>query len=356
MAKSNAAASETPDRLLTRAARSRFRAMKSLVTGSTGFIGSHVAEILKARGHDVRLLVRDEKRLFPELKQGYEIVKGDVTQSPEQLQKAVDGCDYVFHVAGLIKGRTQKEFDRVNAYGTKNLCEAIKLNKQQVFRFLLVSSLAAIGPAEDSRHVVKEDDIPHPQTFYGRSKLLGEKFARLYDMPLTIVRPPAVYGPRDTGILEFFQWMSKGWAIQLGNEEHVFSMIHGLDLSRGIVEAALHENTVGEAFFLADKEPYPMSYTMAALREILKPSRNRTLKTPIWLAKSYARLIDFVQWITRKPLLPNSDKMRELLPLYWVCSPEKAKATFGFETKIPFIEGLKQTAEFYIKEGWIKVR
>ncbi len=331
--------------------------MKSLVTGATGFIGSHVAEMLKARGHDVRLLVRDEKRLFPELKQGYEVFKGDISDSAEKLQKAVDGCDYVFHVAGLLKGRNQKEFNRVNAYGTRNLCEAVKLNKQQLLRFLLVSSLAAIGPSEDSRHHVREDDIPHPQTFYGRSKLLGEKFARTYtDMPLTIIRPPAVYGPRDTGILEFFQWMASGYAIQLGSEEHVFSMIHGKDLSRGIIEAALHEDTVGEAFFLADKDCYPMSWTMAMLREILKPTRNRTLKSPIWAAKAFARVNDILQWITGKPRITNSDKMRELLPLYWVCTAEKAKQVFGFETKIGIMEGLRETADFYIKEGWIKVK
>ena len=332
--------------------------MKSLVTGATGFIGSHVAEMLKARGHDVRLLVRDERRLFPELRQGYEIHKGDIADSAEKLTAAVAGCDYIFHVAGLIKGRTQAEFNRINAYGTRNLCEAVKLAKQPLLRFLLVSSLAAVGPSEDSRHYVSETDIPHPQTFYGRSKLLGEKFARLYepDLPLTIIRTPAVYGPRDTGILEFFQFMAKGYAIQLGSEEHVFSMIHGKDLARGIIEAALHENTVGQAYFLADPEPYPMSWTMALLRDILKPTKNRTLKSPIWLAKAYARVLDVVQWVTRKPLLPNSDKMRELLPLYWVCSAAKAKEEFGFESKIGIVEGLRETAAFYIKEGWIKVR
>jgi len=302
--------------------------------------------------------VRDERRLFPELRQGYEIHKGDIADSAEKLTAAVAGCDYIFHVAGLIKGRTQAEFNRINAYGTRNLCEAVKLAKQPLLRFLLVSSLAAVGPSEDSRHYVSETDIPHPQTFYGRSKLLGEKFARLYepDLPLTIIRPPAVYGPRDTGILEFFQFMAKGYAIQLGSEEHVFSMIHGKDLARGIIEAALHENTVGQAYFLADPEPYPMSWTMALLRDILKPTKNRTLKSPIWLAKAYARVLDVVQWVTRKPLLPNSDKMRELLPLYWVCSAAKAKEEFGFESKIGIVEGLRETAAFYIKEGWIKVR
>jgi nucleoside-diphosphate-sugar epimerase len=304
--------------------------MRSLVTGATGFIGSHVAEILKDRGHSVRLLVRDEKRLFPELQQGYEVVRGDVTQSPAELQKAVEGCDYVFHVAGLLKGRTQHDFNRVNATGTKNLCQAIVAGKVDVMRMVLVSSLAAIG----------------------------ERYAREFEtnFPLTIIRPPAVYGPRDTGILEFFKFMAKGYSLQFGEKEKVFSMIHGRDLARGIVESAMHDATVGQAFFLADPEPYPMGWTMALLRETLKPSKNKVLSPPIWLAKMFARTNDIIQFITRRPMLPNSDKMRELLPPYWVCSADKARQVFNFESKIPIREGLAETADWYIKNGWIKVR
>ena len=333
--------------------------MQSLVTGSTGFIGSHVAEILKARGHDVRLLVRSHTFFFFKQKTAYEIVKGDVTQKPEELAKAVEGADYIFHIAGLIKGRTQKHFNAVNAYGTRNLLQAIRnADNSEIMRFVLCSSLAAVGPCEDSRHVIDEQSLPHPQTYYGRSKLLGEKFAGQFmkDFPITIIRPPAVYGPRDTGILEFFQWMAKGYSLQFGEDERVFSMIHGLDLARGLVEAAMHESTVGETFFLTDPEPYHLSWTMELVRDALKPSKNRMMKPPVWLAKSYARFIDVMQWITRRPMLPNSDKMRELLPLYWVCSGQKAKDTFGFEPQIKAEDGIRETAEWYIKEGWIKVK
>lgn len=332
--------------------------MRSLVTGATGFIGSHVAEILKSRGHDVRLLVRNEKRLFPELREGYDIVKGDVTQTADELRKAVEGVDYIFHVAGLIKGRTQNDFNRVNATGTQNLLEAVEAARNDTMRFVLVSSLAAIGPSEDSRHVIDETSIPHPVTFYGRSKLLGEKLAmRFRDrVPVTIVRPPAVYGPRDTGILEFFKWMAKGYSLQFGAQEKCFSMIHGRDLARGIVESAMHESTVGEAFFLTDPEPYSMSWTMQLLRHTLKPSKDKVMNPPVWLAKAFARVNDIIQFITRKPMLPNSDKMRELLPPYWVCSGAKAKEVFGFEPEIKFEDGLKETADWYIKEGWIKVK
>jgi nucleoside-diphosphate-sugar epimerase len=332
--------------------------MKSLVTGSTGFIGSHLAELLKAAGHDVRLLVRNEKRLFPELREGYEIVKGDVTQPPEDLKDAVAGCDYVFHVAGLIKGRKQAEFNAVNAYGTRNMLEAVKLAGTTPKRFVLCSSLAAIGPGEDSRDVITEDRLPHPVTFYGRSKLLGEKFAGLYmdELPISIIRPPAVYGPRDTGILEFFQFMAKGYSLQLGNKEKVFSMIHGRDVARGMMECAAHEATIGETFFLTNPEPYPMSWTMELLREIMKPSRNKMLKAPEWVFKAFARFNDVVQVITRRPMLPNSDKARELLPPFWVCSGEKAEKVFGYKPQIDIREGLKETSDWYEKEGLIKIK
>lgn len=332
--------------------------MRSLVTGATGFIGSHVAEILKERGHTVRLLVRNETRLYPELREGYDIVKGTLAQSPDELAKLVEGVDYVFHIAGLIKGRTQREFNAVNAEGTRKLLQAVTQTGSELMRFVLVSSLAAIGPSEDSRHFIAEDSVPHPVTFYGRSKLLGEKLAMQFadKVPLTIIRPPAVYGPRDTGILEFFQFMAKGYALQFGSQEKSFSMIHGRDLARGIVESAMHDGAIGEAFFLTDPEPYSMSWTMQLLRDTLQPRKNKTLAPPVWLAKGFARFNDILQFITRKPRLPNSDKMRELLPPYWMCSGDKAKEVFDFEPEISIEDGLKETADWYIKNGWIKVK
>ncbi|MCF6227363.1 MAG: NAD-dependent epimerase/dehydratase family protein [Planctomycetes bacterium] len=332
--------------------------MKSLVTGATGFIGSFVAEMLKERGHDVRLLVRSEKRLRENFKDGYEIIQGDVTQSPEDLTKAIEGCDYIFHVAGLIKGRTQNDFNKVNTVGTRNLCEAVKIAGSKAKRFLLVSSQAAIGPSHDRRHIVNEETHPSPVTFYGRSKLLGEICTHEYadEFPVTIVRPPAVYGPRDTGFLELFEYMAKGLAMRIGRREQVFSLIHGKDLARGCIEAALSDKTVNETYFLSAERPITLTEMNAVSREVLKPSKNKTFVAPVWVAKAFARWNDFLQIVTRKPRLPNSDKMQDLLQQYWICTSAKAKKDFGFETQISFKEGMQETADFYRDEGWIKVR
>ena len=331
--------------------------MKALVTGATGFVGSHVAEVLRERGIDVRLLVRDESRLAPELRAGFEIVKGDVTQPPEALKDAVQGCDCVFHVAGLIRGRTQADFDRVNAEGTRNMAQAARL-AGGVKRLVAVSSQAAVGPSDHAQDLVIEDREPRPVTFYGHSKLKGEQIAREHeqDFEVTIVRPPVVYGPRDTATLEFFKWMSKGYSLEFGAPDKAFSTIHGRDLARGIVEAALHEAAAGETFFLTDAQPYRMDKVMELLRDILKPTRNRTMNPPVWLAKTFARINDVIQVITRRPMLPNSDKMKELLPPYWLCSGEKARTIIGFTSQIDIRTGLAQTAEWYLKQGWITVR
>lgn len=331
--------------------------MKALVTGATGFVGSHLAEVLRERGLDVRLLVRSEARLAPELRSGFEIIKGDVTQPAAELRKAAEGCEYVFHVAGLIRGRTQADFDAVNAEGTRNICEAVKL-AGGAKRVLCVSSQAAAGPSNDANDLVGEDREPKPVTFYGRSKLKGEQIAREYmkEYAVTIVRPPVVYGPRDTATLEFFKWMSKGYSLRFGNPDKAFSMIHGRDLARGIADAAMHEAAASETFFVTDAEPYRMERIMELLREILKPSKNRTMNPPVWLAKAFARINDIIQVITRRPMLPNSDKMKELLPPYWLCSNEKAKRVFGFESQINVRDGLAETGEWYLKQAWIRVR
>jgi nucleoside-diphosphate-sugar epimerase len=331
--------------------------MKALVTGATGFVGSHVAEVLKAQGHDVRLLVRNEKRLYPELREGYDIVTGDITQTPDELARAVEGVDWVLHVAGLIKGRSQAEFNRVNAHGTRSLCEAAR-RAGGVRRFVLVSSLSATGPGEDSRHLVDEDTQPHPVTFYGRSKLLGELYAREYgaDFPLTIARPPTVYGPRDTGTLEFFKFMAKGYSIQFGKEEKSVSLIHGRDLAEGIVLCASHEAAAGETFFLTNLEPCPLSWLMELLRAAVQPSRDRLLAPPLWLARGFARMNDVLQVILRRTLLPNTDKMRDLIPQYWSCSGEKARRVLGYEARTPLREGIRDSAQWYMQQGWIKVR
>ena len=332
----------------------------SYVTGATGFIGSHLAEILKGKGHDVRLLVRSPVRLHDELKEGYEVVQGTLNDEPEKLAEGLKGADYIYHVAGLIGAVKQADFDKVNIEGTRAMIEAVKASGTTPKRFLLVSSLAAIGPSEGPDKPTEEHHGPQPRTMYGRSKLAGEKLAfelcAKYEIPLTVVRPPAVYGPRDRGIFEFFKYMAKGYEVGIGRVTRTLDLIHGRDLSRGMIMAAESGRTVGEAYFLTDEGKHELTYLMKVMREVMQPKKQRKMIAPIWMVKVLARINDVLQRVSGKMLLPNSDKLGDLLPTSWCCSGAKAREHFGFEAEIDLAEGLKETSDWYEKAGWIKVK
>lgn len=332
------------------------------VTGATGFVGSHLAEMLLDQGKRVRLLVRSAKRLPKSLQGRCEIVEAALDAPPEELAKGLEGVDYVYHVAGLIGALTQKEFDHVNIDGTTNLLKALTLSEAKPKRFLLVSSLAAFGPSDDLGRPRSEADDKDaaPRTMYGRSKLAGERaaweYAKALEIPLTVIRPPAVYGPRDRGIYEFFKYMAKGIEVGIGGSKKYLDLIHGRDLSRGIIMAAESERAKGEAYYLTDEGAHEMRDVMKVLRAVIRPKKTRTLLAPLFLIKIVAKVNDILQRITGKMRLPNSDKLGELLPSAWTCSGAKAKEHFGFECEIGLEEGLRETAEWYEREGWIRVK
>ena len=179
--------------------------MKVLVTGASGFFGSHVAEELARQGVDVRVLLRRTSSRaflagFP-----HEVAIGDVADAGS-LPGAVAGVEAVVHAAGLIKARSAAEFDAINARGTANLLAAIGQAAPDLRRFVYVSSLAAHGPSEDGAPRRAEAE-PRPLTAYGRSKLAGEEAVRASPISdrAVIVRPSVIYGPRDPALLSFFQ-------------------------------------------------------------------------------------------------------------------------------------------------------
>src|ERR1700722_12501724 len=184
--------------------------MKVLVTGASGFLGSHVADQLTRGGHDVRALVRkSSKRDFLERLDRIEFAYGSV-EDAAKVADAVKGVDAIIHSAGLVKARSPEEFHRTNVDGTRNLIEAAKVHAPKLRRFVLVSSLAAAGPSLDG--VPLDRDGAGPVTHYGRSKLEAERvvLAAKDSLPVTILRPGAIYGPRDQEILVFFKSVKSG--------------------------------------------------------------------------------------------------------------------------------------------------
>ena len=215
----------------------RLNALRALVTGGHGFLGSHLVDLLLERGYVVRCLLRPGR---PEaLLRGLpvEVVRGDIA-SGEGLAAAVQAQDIVFHVAGLIAAKSPAEFQAVNGVGAGRLAAAAA--RAGCRRFLLVSSQAAAGPSPDGRPI-DEERPPNPLTHYGRSKLLGEEAVKAARIPFSIVRPPAIYGPRDLALLPFFRLASMGLAPGLEGPGRRFNLLHARDVARGILLAAESE-------------------------------------------------------------------------------------------------------------------
>jgi len=322
-----------------------------LVTGGAGFIGSHLVEALLKRGLSVRCLVRDPAA--PKWLRGLdvELVKGDIDK-PESLKGIFGDVDYVFHAAGVTKAADAGTYYRVNAEGTKNLALAAVKGGGRLKKFVLVSSQAASGPSLEGRPR-KEDDPPAPVTDYGRSKLEGERNALALkdEIPLVIVRPPSVYGPRDRDVYTFFKLVKRGIRTTF-REERLISMCYVDDLVEGVLLAGFGETESGEAFFIADPVPYGWDYMGEAIAEAFGVQAMRVV-VPVSVLSVVAALSEAAGALTGRPALLNRQKMAEIRQRYWVLDVGKAGRRLGFAASRDFRTGARLTAQWYRSQGWL---
>ncbi len=326
--------------------------MKVLVTGASGFIGSHLVERLLHENHSVRCLVRKTSNLTWLKNLAIPYVEGDLFDGLA-LKKAVEGVHYVYHSAGLTKAKTEKEFFRANVTGTTNLLNAVITHNPDIKRFLHVSSQTAAGPSPNITPI-SEMTSPSPITTYGRSKLKAEEecLKSASSIPITICRPPAVYGPRDKDIFEFFKTMNGGLQPMVGWNDKYVSLIHAKDLVRGFVLAAQSPSAAGQVYFITSKEIYDWKRIGEVTRAILK---KRALRLRIPPAGVYviAAFAEAMAAFSAKPALINFEKARDMVQDYWTCDGSKAKRDFGFEQEISLEEGIRETVEWYRNEGWM---
>ena len=317
--------------------------MNAIVTGSSGFVGSHLVERLLAEGLHVICLTRPSSdptwiRHLP------------VEFRPLDDPQALAGADFVFHVAGVTRARTAAEYQAANSDSTRRLLQAVPSNVQ---RFVYVSSIAAVGP-NPTAAPMDESTAPRPYDFYGQSKRSGEcvvleAAARL---SVTIVRPPSVYGPRDTNCLAVMRAALRWGIVPMigGGQKHI-SLIHVQDLAEALCRAALQFAAAGQTYFVAGGN-YTMEEFAAALAAALgKPLR--LLRVPA-LAARLAGEWGQLKWaLTGKPQIVSRRKMHDLLQPRWTCSWEKARCELGYEPCFSLEEGLRQTAAWYREKGWL---
>ncbi len=321
-----------------------------LVTGGTGFVGSHLVDVLCQQNVQVRVLARktsDRTRLQP----GVEVIEGDL-QDEAALRRAVHGVELIFHLAAATRARSERGYVEANAEGTRRLINAIQTARPKVRRLVYLSSLAAAGPAHDGKPVQRED-LPHPITAYGRSKLAGEQFCSqaVRDLEVLMLRAPAVYGPRDRDLFLCFLLAARGILPVPQGPERLLQFIHVSDLVEALLLAATTVTGTG-VYHVAESRPYAWSELTACLARAVG-RRVRAIPLPTWLFKTAAAISELGAAAVGRATIFNREKAREMLAPGWLCETEAAKQDLGFVERIPLLIGLTETAAWYREHGWM---
>ncbi|MEO5588467.1 MAG: NAD(P)-dependent oxidoreductase [Gemmatimonadaceae bacterium] len=318
----------------------------ALLTGATGFIGSHVAEELVRNGWRVRCLVRSSSVLKWVPVDDVTLINGDITESGEDLDRAVRNVSVVFHLAAVTSASDDADYTAVNVEGTQNVVNAMRRVAPQAV-LVFCSSLAAAGPAGSDRPL-NETDPPLPVSPYGSSKLIGERIVEISGLAHVIVRLPAVYGPRDTDILAVFRMASRGFAVRLAPVGQQLSMLHVHDAARGIVRAA--ELGGAGLYYLTDG----MTHTWDSVMENVGRSvgrKFRIIRMSRFVARGIARM-ERVRTVIAgsKPLLTQG-RVFELSQANWTCDDTRARLDLDYESQVTLPEGMRLTVEWYRVQG-----
>lgn len=321
-----------------------------LVTGGTGFVGSHLIEALTRQDVQVRVLARKTSDIA-RLPREVIVIEGDLLDRAA-LTQAVQGVDVVFHLAAATRARSADAYFRANAEGTRILVETIQSARPQPRRIVYLSSLAAAGPAENGKPV-ELHDAPHPITAYGHSKLAGEQFClqALPDIDVIMLRAPAVYGPRDRDLFHCFQLAARGILPIPQGPERLLQFIHVSDLVEALLRAAVVPNATG-IYHVAESRSYAWSEIAQWLARAVG-RQVRAVRIPPWCVHTAAAVSELGAAAIGRATIFNREKAREMLAPGWLCETEAAKRDLGFEGQISLPMGLTGTAAWYREHGWL---
>ncbi len=323
--------------------------MQALLTGGTGFIGSHLAELLLDKSAEIFALVRDPHNLKWLKGLNIHLLEGDLLSIPS----LPSDIDYVFHVAGLTNSSDVADYYTVNQQGTASLFKSLHDQKILPKKIICLSSLAAVGPSFDGKPV-QESDVPHPITPYGKSKLLGEaealKFKEVY--PIVILRAPAVFGPRDKDFLQYFKWIKRGALPAIGSKQRYMSLCYVKDLIRAFYLCSQKELESGEIFNIGDQNPYSYDefgeFAGQAMGKKLKK-----VKIPIPIGYLVALIADIAGRINKKPSILNLGKFKQMRQRAWIADMKKAKEKLSFQPQYSLQDAIQETLNWYLTHNWL---
>ena len=321
--------------------------MTILITGATGFIGSHLGEKLLKKKEKIRILARKTSRADWLKKQGVEICYGSL-EDINSLTKATKNVKIVYHLAAMLGSPeiTYKQLYNVNVKGTQNLIEACTKNK--VKRFVLISSVAAMGPA---KHMADEKTKCNPVTDYDKTKYFSEIAVRKSKLDWTIIRPTMVYGPREIrNKAKMFRLIQKGMFFIIGNGKNLMSLVYVDNLVKGIILAGESKKSIRQTYIISDRNPYTMNEFITTI------ARQENVKTPIHLPVWIAYIGAFFFRIFRifgLPQILSKDRIKNMT-MNHSFNISKAIKELNYNPETSLDEGVRRTVQWYKEKGILK--
>lgn len=326
--------------------------MRFLVTGGTGFVGSHMVELLLKEGHDVVCPVRSLTSLRNLAEVPATLLAMDGMEETLARGPAVD---YVIHLAASTRSLDYEGYRKANVDYTGRLLQYFGAEEraQALKRFVLVSSQAAGGPSNDGAPV-KESDPLRPVSLYGRSKVEAEELVMSYAdrLPITVIRPPTVFGPRDVDVLGVFRTSKLGFVTYIAGQDRLVSIVYVEDLVEGILKAALSAVSRNRAYYMANPEPVVWKEFSLLIARIVG-RRVMAIPVPLALMRMISMGGDIIGRVSGNAVLFRSEKIVEMEQVAWVCSSERAYRELDWKPRVPLEEAIRKTAQWYKDNKWI---
>jgi nucleoside-diphosphate-sugar epimerase len=324
----------------------------AVVTGATGFVGSHLVDLLLKENYTVRCITRPSSNLRWLKDKNVEIYTPNISNISD-LECIFSDANLIYHVAGVVKSKKPEGYFKGNVEVTKNLLDAAVKYAKNLNRFIYVSSQAACGPSTKDHPKTEEDPLT-PITNYGKSKKAAEELVHTYfdKLPITICRPPAVYGQRDTEILIFFKTFNSGLFTTIGMNDKTVSLVNVKDLVKGIYLASITPQANHQTYFIASEKFYTWSEIGNITSKVLN-KKALHIKVPHFIVYTLAFFAEFFSMFSQNAATLNIEKAKDIVQEYWTCDTSKAVRELGYRQEISLEEGIKDTIEWYKQMNWL---
>ena len=325
---------------------------KLLITGASGFLGYHLIEAALLQDYEVYAGVRKSSNTTHLDRNKVTVVELDMADT-NSLKAALEkyGIEYIIHGAALTRAKTESVYNFSNATLTRNLALAAAEANTGMKKFVFISSLAALGPSADGEPV-NENTSPRPLTWYGKSKLLAENYLReIASLPFIVLRPTAVYGPREKDLLLLVKSVTRGLEVYMGRGKQKLSFVYVKDVA-ALAVRCLQSPANREFYNVGDGQVYDQ-YAFANAAKKATGKKTIRLYLPLGLIKKVAVGMDKLYSRSSKTPVLNEDKMKELTAADWSCSIAKLQQETGYKPQYDLESGMAETVAWYKENKWI---